>query len=155
MLLPTASRWTETACAEATSTSRLTRVRLSSLISPYWVGSAKPLSVSFFVTCNWYCTSTSNRPLSCASNCCARLEPAGGGTSLSVLFGNVARVSTAGSNNNGNDWPLTACQRIFAVASANFSSTRMFWVTDSAIGGTWGGKAGLEWAVSPFCDMAD
>ena len=50
-------------------------------------------------------------------------------------------MSTAGSNNSGSRWPFTACQRIFAVASANFSSTRICCVTVSATGGSFGSKA--------------
>ena len=51
------------------------------------------------------------------------------------------RVSTAGSNSSGSISPFSACQRIFAVPSANLSSMRMSWVTDSASGASLAGSA--------------
>src|ERR1035441_8739159 len=53
-------------------------------------------------------------------------------------------VSTVGSNNSGSISPFSACQWNVAVASANLSSMRMSWVTDSASGGSLEGNADLE-----------
>src|SRR4051794_7038546 len=57
-------------------------------------------------------------------------------------------VSTAGSNSTGNNLALLACQRILAVGRANFASTRICWMTDSAMGGSL--EVGRCGAVSPL-----
>ena len=93
----------------------------------------------------------SNVPVSSASNCCERGVPAC--TSFSEASGNFVSVSTAGSNNSGSRCPFTACQRIFAVASANFSSTRIVCVTLSATGASFGGNCTASGAcadATPF-----
>ena len=51
VLLPLALRWTDTACAENTSTSRFTSVSVARLTSPLGTGSVKPLSAPRLLIC--------------------------------------------------------------------------------------------------------